>query len=194
MEKNRNREMSAALGRLLICFLAGAVAGIVFVNLAFPYRSGETEVLGAYVIEKLREQKPASGNYFCYLLEQRCGTYLLFACMGMTVAARLTAVFGMTWTGFLAGAMSSMVILQYGVKGMLFFLAANLPQAIFYVPFMLILLAEIYRENGKIWKKPGSIIKRYVTVSFFCFGGWLLGIVAEAYGNPRFLVWIFSKM
>ncbi|MBS6180933.1 MAG: stage II sporulation protein M [Erysipelotrichaceae bacterium] len=194
MKKFWNRETGAVMGLLIVCFLAGSVAGTIFANLAFPYRSGETEVLGIYVMEKLKEQKISSETYFCFLLEQRCRGWLFFSLAGMTVAARMAVIAGMAGMGFLAGAAGSMAVLQYGVKGMGLFLAANLPQGIVYTPSMLLLVTEIYRGNGKIWKKPGSLIREYLTVSLLCLFGVLLGIVLETFGNPWFLSWVFSKM
>lgn len=194
MKKFWNKETGTMMCLLLTCFLAGAAAGALFANLAFPYRSGETEILGIYVMEKLKEQKFPSGSYFYYLLEQRGRVYLFLILTGMTTAARLVAVSGMAALGFLTGSIGSMAILQYGVKGLLLFFAANLPQGIAYVPSILMLLTAVYRGNGKIWKKPGGMIREYLIVSLLCLLGGMMGILSETFVNPRFLSWLFSIM
>lgn len=87
-----------------------------------------------------------------------------------------------------------MGVLQQGIQGALFFLGVNFPQAILYIPSMLFLLGEIYRQNGKIWRKSKGMVKEYVLTVFLCILGGMGGILLETYGNPVFLSWMADKM
>lgn len=193
MKKFWSKETGTVMGMLMAWFLAGAAAGALFANLAYPYRSGETEVLGIYVMERLKENTVSSKSYFYYLLEQRGSRYLFFALAGLTAASRPLAVCGMIGMGFLAGAVGSMAVLQYGIKGMLFFGAANFPQCICYIPSVLVLFTGIYMINGRIWGKRIGMVKNYLILTGLCLLGCLGGIVLETYGNPGFLTWLLSK-
>lgn len=87
-----------------------------------------------------------------------------------------------------------MGVLQQGIQGALFFLGANFPQALLYIPSMLLLLTEIYRQNGKIWRKSRGMMKEYVLTVLLCILGGMGGILLETYGNPLVLSWMAEKM
>lgn len=194
MKKFWNKETGATMGMLTVCATTALVAGTLFANLAFPYRGGETGMLVIYVAERLKERKIPSKAYFCYLLEQRGSGYLFLLMAGLTAAARAVALCGAVGMGFLAGTLGSMAILQYGVRGLLVFLAAGLPQGIFYIPSMVVLLTEIYRQDGKMWKKTKEAVREYFLVFLICLLGLLVGVLLEAFCNPGFLSWVFAKM
>lgn len=194
MRKFWDRETGNVVLLLSGYFLAGVVAGALFGNLAYPYRGQEADVLGMYFLERLREEKIVSRSYFYYLLGQRIRIYLFFALAGLTGAARFAAVGGMLLMGFLAGAGGSMVVLQQGIRGALFFLGVNFPQALCYIPAIFLQVTEVYRKNGRIWKKPKGMMKEYVLVTFLCILGGMAGIFLEAYVNPGFVVWLADKM
>lgn len=193
MKKIWSREAQHAMKITGICFFTGLVLGTVFANLAFPYRGGESEVLGLYVMEQLKERKIASGDYFVWLLQHRCRAYLFLAVAGMTAAARPVAVLGMGIMGFLAGAAGSMAVLQYGLWGLGIFLAAQFPQVLVYLPVMTVFLAQMYQKNGKFWKR-GEQIRSYFLTALLCLAGWLAGVLLETFLNPGFLSWVFSFM
>lgn len=87
-----------------------------------------------------------------------------------------------------------MGVLQLGMKGFLFFLGANLPQGICYVPSFFILGVEVYRRNGRIWRKPGEMRKEYMGITLLCLLGAMGGVFLETYVNPVFLSWMAGKM
>lgn len=192
MSKSWNKESASVMWLLIGCCLLGISVGAVFANVAFPYRSSEAQVLGIYVMERLKDKHISSVNYLYYLLEQRFSAFFLFVLVGITGAARAAAVCGMVCMGFLAGAVGSMSVLQYGMKGLGLFLAANFPQAVMFIPSVLYLMAGVYRINGNIWKKPGKMVREYLKVVLISGLGCFLGVVLECYGNPVFLSRIFA--
>lgn len=191
MNKFWNKESIPIMWLLIGCCLLGTAAGAVFANIAYPYRGSEAQVLGIYVIERLKDQNISSRDYLYYLLEQRFRSFLLFSLLGVTGAARMMAVCAMACMGFLAGAVGSMTILEYGMKGLGIFFAVNFPQALFLVPSVVYLLTGIYRINGRLWKKSGKIVREYLIIVLVGGLGCFLGVLLECYGNPLLLARIF---
>ena len=192
MSKFWNRESSAVLWLLIGLFLLGIAFGAIFANIAYPYRSSEAQILGVYVIEQLKNREISEKEYLCYLLGERFKSFLVFALGGMTSLARPLAVCAILGMGFLAGAVGSMTVLQYGVKGFGIFAAANLPQAFLLAPSLLYLLTGIYQINGKIWRKPAAVIKKYLRFVLISGLGCFLGVLLECFVNPALLSKIFS--
>ena len=194
MKRFWDKEAQAAAVTLAAACAMGLVAGILFANLTYPWRDGGTEVLGVYLLERLEEGVTPSTDYFFYILRLRGGNVLFFFLAGMTAAARGAALLGAGGLGFLAGAAASMAVLQTGIRGMLLFGAANFPQCLFYIPGMLGVLILAYRRNGRIrGARPGAL-REYLLTGFLLFLCLLAGIALEAYGNPGFLEWIYSRM
>lgn len=193
MNKFRNKEFIPVMWLLIGCCLLGTAAGAVFSNIAYPYRGSEAQVLGIYVIERLKDQNISSRDYFYYLLEQRFRSFLLFSVLGVTGAARVVSVCAMVCMGFLAGAVGSMIILEYGMKGLGIFFAANFPQALLLVPSIVCLLTGIYYINGRLWKKQGKIVREYLMIVLVSGIGCFLGALLECYGNPLLLARIFPS-
>ena len=192
MNKFWNKEMWAVLWLLMGLGFLGMAFGAIFANIAYPYRGSEAQVLGVYVIEQLKNKKISDRDFLCYLLEERYKSFLVFALGGMTSLARPMSVCVMLCMGFLAGAMGSMTVLQYGVKGFGIFAAANLPQAFLLAPSLLYLLTGIYQINGKIWRKPAAVIKKYLRFVLISGLGCFLGVLLECFVNPALLSKIFS--
>ena len=94
--------------------------------------------------------------------------------------------------GFLAGAMGSMTVLQYGMRGLGIFFAANMPQALLLVPSMLYLITGLYYNNGKIWRRPVNVIKLYLRIVIISAFGEFAGVLLECFVNPFLLSRIFS--
>lgn len=194
MKKFWDQEAQAAFVTLAAVYAVGLVAGVLFANLTYPWRNGGTEVLGAYLLERLEEGVAPSADYFFYILKLRGGNFLFFFLAGMTAAARGAAMLGMGGLGFLAGAAASMAVLQTGVRGMVLFGAANFPQCVFYIPGMMGVMILAYRKNGRIrGARPGALREYFLAGALF-FLCQLAGMALEAYGNPGFLRWICSRL
>lgn len=183
-------EIGIVIGRLAVLGLTGLVAGVLFGNLTFPYRNQESELVGLYLAEKLKESRIDDGAFFSYLLWHRLQGYILFVLAGFTGAARPMAAAGMMGMGFLAGAAGTMAVLQYGIRGMVLFGAAGMPQMLLYLPCLIVLFVHIWIYNGRVAGRYGE----YLAVCFFCLIGRLLGILLEIYGNPPFFSWICEKI
>lgn len=188
-----NSQTRAALVTLLALYVAGLAGGILLANLTFPYRDGSAEVLAAYLAEQLKEGVVPSRDYFLYLLERRTVGFFCFFLAGMTAAARPAAWLGAAGCGFLAGAAMSMALLETGIRGMVLFAAAGIPQCFFYSPALLTLWLLAVRKEGNLWKARSGQWKMYLGGSCLCYLVFLAGIFLESFGNPYFLKWLFGR-
>lgn len=85
MKKIWEREMWMVLGFLAGCFALGLLGGILFANLAYPWRNGQNQMLELYALTQIKNKKGKSAEYFWYLLENRMfavafSTYRTYGC------------------------------------------------------------------------------------------------------------------
>lgn len=170
-----------------ILFLLGMVIGILFVNISYSYRSSEADVFGMFFLEQLQKSRTPSSDYFLYLLQYRGRFWITAFLLGMTNYAKICILLCVMISGALAGSLSTSILLQQGVKAMVFVLLANLPQAIFYVIGALLLFMIIYQRDGNLFKKGIEPVKTYGQVVILTMAFALVGIFMEAYLNPYFL-------
>nr|WP_288939463.1 stage II sporulation protein M [uncultured Blautia sp.] len=194
MKKIWEREMWMVLGFLAGCFALGLLGGILFANLAYPWRNGQNQMLELYALTQIKNKKGKSAEYFWYLLENRMFAVAFFLLTGLTGAARFIVVVAAAWMGFLAGAAGSLLILEQGIRGFWTFAGSLFPQMIVYFPAVALLMTKIYKERGNIWKKPVKVIKIYLltgtAVIFLC----LAGVVLEAYVHPVWMRWLLEHV
>ena len=107
----------------LLLYLAGFAAGILFVNLAWRYRTGDLETLTLFTLQgsgTLRME-----GYLWYLTKKRGGTLLVLHALGITVLGKLAIAAGLLWSGFLGGTLAAIAVLQLGAKGLAVLTAAG---------------------------------------------------------------------
>lgn len=170
-----------------ILFLFGLVVGILFVNITYSYRSSEADVFGMFFLEQLQKNRTPSNDYFLYLLQYRGRFWVTAVALGMTNYAKVCIWLCMIISGFLAGSLSSSILLQQGIKAMVFLLLANLPQVVFYIIGALLLFMTIYQREGNLFKKGIESVKAYGQATIWSIAFVLAGIFLEAYINPYFL-------
>ena len=183
MKKIWKKEFSDTLWFMSACFVLGMAAGIILANLAYPYHTSDTEAMTIYVIQQVKSAELSYDNYFWHLLYFRGKRILLVILGGMTAMAAYFATVLMVFLGILFGAMSSLMILQFGLKGFLLLIIGLLPQILLYIPMTWMMLGVIYHMKGKILKKSKDTRQEYFVWMGICGAGYLLGIVLESYVN-----------
>ena len=116
MGKFRKSEEPLYWRFFLLLYLAGFAAGILFVNLAWRYRTGDLETLTLFTLQgsgTLRME-----GYLWYLTKKRGGTLLVLHALGITVLGKLAIAAGLLWSGFLGGTLAAIAVLQLGAKGL----------------------------------------------------------------------------
>lgn len=168
--------------RLLFCFIAGILAGTAAANLL----GGELkQQIGYFDTLFLSGQGMDFGRQkemWLYVLRQRglelTGAWLLsltvFSSAGFCLLAGLAG-------GSIAVALS-VITVQKGLSGLLFYMATVLPQALFYVPAGLILASWAGEEQHRI-RIPALVLLVVLL---------LAGSVSETWVSPRLIGFFLS--
>lgn len=168
---------------LALC-LAGFVGGILYANTGARDHILAAGIFGDYFLEQYTQAEIQTQDYFWYILSVRAGLLGVIALMGQMKKLRRWIVAAvLVWTGFLGGLFFTAAVIKLGPVGILFCLAAIIPQALFYIAGYGIVLWYFYSFPRASWnsaKTVGTIL----TIG--------VGIISESYLNPIFLK-IFLK-
>lgn len=168
---------------LALC-LAGFVGGILYANTGAQDHILAAGIFSDYFLEQYTQAEIQTQDYFWYILSVRAGLLGVIALMGQMKKLRRWIVAAvLVWTGFLGGLFFTAAVIKLGPVGILFCLAAIIPQALFYIAGYGIVLWYFYSFPRASWnsaKTVGTIL----TIG--------VGIISESYLNPIFLK-IFLK-
>ncbi|HIX99804.1 MAG TPA: stage II sporulation protein M [Candidatus Dorea intestinigallinarum] len=164
--------------------LAGFVGGILYANTGARDHILAAGIFSDYFLEQYTQAEIQTQDYFWYILSVRAGLLGVIALMGQMKKLRRWIVAAvLVWTGFLGGLFFTAAVIKLGPVGILFCLAAIIPQALFYIAGYGIVLWYFYSFPRASWnsaKTVGTIL----TIG--------VGIISESYLNPIFLK-IFLK-
>ena len=165
-------------GRIFLALcLAGFIGGILYANTGARDHILAAGIFSDYFLEQMQD-------YFWYILWVRAGMLAVISLLGQLKGVRRWIVAAvLVWTGFLGGLFFTASVIKLGPAGILFCLAAVLPQALFYIAGYGIVLWYFYSYPRSSWnysKTVGTIL----TIG--------VGIISESYLNPIFLK-IFLK-
>lgn len=172
----------------LLLYMAGFAAGIIFVNLAWKYRTRELEALTLFSLQGSSEIR--TEGYLWYLVRERGGMLLAAHALGVTVLGSYAVIAGLLWTGFLGGTLAAIAVLQLGMKGLAVLVAASVPQIFLYLPAGLFYLGTVYRmsERSRAGEKlSGRGYREYLMASAAGLALIFCGILLECYVNPHLL-------
>ena len=163
---------------LALC-LAGFVGGILYANTGARDHILAAGIFSDYFLEQYTQAEIQTQDYFWYILSVRAGLLGVIALMGQMKKLRRWIVAAvLVWTGFLGGLFFTAAVIKLGPVGILFCLAAIIPQALFYIAGYGIVLWYFYSFPRASWnsaKTVGTIL----TIG--------VGIISESYLNPIFL-------
>lgn len=177
---------------LTLLFFAGFLGGVLFISLWGNTYLRESELIGIENLRMLGKTQTNAQSLFLYLLPLRLKVFLIMGLLGYTAAGLPALLLFLGWIGFTSGAFSCLLIARLHLMGLLFFLAAILPQALFYVPATVISASKIYDRSLQRWKyrrAPGAWQeeKQYVRTMVFAGALILLGAILESSVNPWLL-------
>lgn len=172
-------------GRIFLALcLAGFIGGILYANTGARDHILAAGIFSDYFLEQYTQAEIQTQDYFWYILWVRAGMLVAISLLGQMKGVRRWIVAAvLVWTGFLGGLFFTASVIKLGPAGILFCLAAVLPQALFYIAGYGIVLWYFYSYPRSSWnysKTVGTIL----TIG--------VGIISESYLNPIFLK-IFLK-
>ena len=134
MRKFIKREFFPFWKLFLLLFAAGFVLGTVFANLAYQNRGQDVTELQMFSLEAVGSAVPDSKDYFFYLLPRRLAGMAVLQVIGATVLGVPLVIAELLGYGFFFGTFLGIALLQNGIRGMLLFAAALLPQYLLLLP------------------------------------------------------------
>lgn len=180
--------------RAAILFLTGLILGIIFANLFKKYYINDLKILEYSYHTVLNEQQIDYIGLLKYSLLNHLKEFLLYWLFCFTLLGIPCIIFALVFKGFELGFLLSSLIILYGGKGILLFFSYIMPQAIIYVPVMLICLQKGYElagysfyrsKNHTEWKK--SVLLSYIALIVILFTILAIGAVIETYFGSAFL-------
>ena len=141
-----------------------------------------------------------SGALFYYVLWLRVKAALLLIVFATTYLGMAVCAGATVWYGFSFGAFASALMMQYGLKGIVFGVLSVFPQMLLYVPAAIALLRWCVQLNRSIYFQRDIMadveknvpLSRRVLRLLGILGVILLGCLAESFINPEIMEWLLS--
>ena len=141
-----------------------------------------------------------SGALFYYVLWLRMKTVLILIVFATTYLGMAVCAGATVWYGFSVGAFTSALMMQYGLKGIVFGVLSVFPQMLLYVPAAAALLRWCVQLNRFIYfqreqtsevEKKAPLSRRIVRL-LGILGLVVLGCLAESFINPEIMEWLLN--
>lgn len=183
-------------------FLIGLFIGILIVNLGHETWIGNGSLLGTDMINRLKNSRPVGEGLFGYIVRHRLLAVCLLSLSATTLIGMPVLCLYICYTGLAAGCLLSVAVIRYGIRGLLFMVAALFPQAILLVPAYIVFFSWAVDLNSKLYaprtqlegyerysrqfyvKKSVQIIGVVIVV--------IMGCLLESYVNPEILHFILK--
>lgn len=199
MRINRYRLHSGQLP-LLPIFLAGVLTGILTINFGKSILLESTGLLDEYTLYHMKYMTVDSSALFYYILGLRIKSFLMLVVFATTYLGLVICIGTAFGYGFSTGAFLAVLLIRYGLKGIVFAVLSIFPQWLLYVPAIAALLLWCERLNRNIYFKSGLAIEAegYATMPkrLLQLGGifllFLLGCIAESFMNPNIMKWLLG--
>ena len=171
--------------------------GILIPNIIWKTAWNQKAAASIYLLSIFAGKDLEDQKYFIQVLKMRASIFILAALCGITVFGVVIAIVGLLGSGLLLGMVLTMSVLEFGIPGCAVGIGLVFPQSIFYIPWMLLLFTEIYRQSLETWKNQGRMsadITGYTGRILLCGLGYSLGILLEIYCNPKVMEFLMKNI
>ena len=171
--------------------------GIMIPNIIWKTAWNQKAAASIYLLSIFAGKDLEDQKYFIQVLKMRASIFILAALCGITVFGVVIAIAGLLGSGLLLGMVLTMSVLKFGLPGCAVGIGLVFPQYIFYIPCMLLLFTEIYRQSLETWKNQGRMsadITGYTGRILLCGLGYSLGILLEIYCNPKVMEFLMKNI
>lgn len=171
--------------------------GILIPNIIWKTAWNQKAAASIYLLSIFAGKDLEDQEYFIQVLKMRASIFILAALCGVTVFGVVIAIAGLLGSGLLLGMVLTMSVLEFGIPGCAVGAGLIFPQYIFYIPCMLLLFTEVYRQSLETWKNQGRMaadITGYTGRILLCGLGYSLGILLEIYCNPKVMEFLMKNI
>lgn len=164
---------------LLSTFVISLVITMLLCVVYKSERMVQTEVLSPDALSLIKVQSFNKGALFLYIIQRRIWIIPFIFLFSTTYLAGPMVYGIIVWYGNALGGVLSLVILRYGIKGILFLILCSLPQYIFYLPAWVIALRLSVTERvaDRRFFLQLFVLEMVIFIGCFC----------EKYMNPLIL-------
>lgn len=180
---------------LLPVFCAGLLAGILILNIGKSTFADGTGLFDEYILSGMKYMTVDGSALFYYVLRKRMLLLLILAVLATTYLGYAVCIGMAAWYGMAVGAYLSVLVLRYGLKGLVLAAVGVFPQYLVYIPVIVLMLGwceSIYRAiyargsgvdvtDKVFWMKK---LGRLGVIGAIA----ALGCLLEGYVNPRLLI------
>lgn len=154
-------------------------------------------ILGEAALARLKYLEINRGSFFLYVLKKRLGSIWILALLSTTFLGVAAAYAYMLWVGAGTGFLLSAFVIQYGMKGILLFLASIFPHYLLYIPALILLLAWSVKVSRQLYfpqkddaREHGGRRQMAIRFAFRLLavhGIAIIGCLLESYVNPNMI-------
>lgn len=183
-------------------FLIGFFMGILIVNLGHDTWIRNGGLLGAEMVNRLKNSRPDGESLVGYILRHRLSSVCVLGLVSTTIVGMPALCAYICYTGLAAGCLLSVAVVRYGIRGILLIAGVLFPQAILLVPAYIglflwaanvnqILYAprtqlEGYERFGRRFYVKKSVQMAGITAVV------IIGCLLESYVNPDIVHFILK--
>ncbi|MCM1191338.1 MAG: stage II sporulation protein M [Butyrivibrio sp.] len=179
---------------LLPVFCAGVLVGILILNIGKSTFADGTGLFDESILSGMKYMTVDGSALFYYVLRKRLFVLLVLAVLATTYLGYAVCIGAAAWYGMAAGAYVSILVLRYGLKGLLLAAAGVFPQYLLYVPALALMLGWCEGLYRAIYSRGFSVdagdrvfwLKKVGKLGIIGAIA-ALGCLLEGYVNPRLL-------
>lgn len=178
-----------------VFFLAGFLLGVLYIYFAGDKSGDGVDFFSVQNLMQFRYVDIVCEDYFWYLFRKRAGVLLLLMILSLALAGKYLLAGFLMLFGCSMGTLLSVLIIRYGLKGMLLFFGLIFPQDFIYLPAVFGWVALLIDWNeglfgGKMTTRRRADGKKgkFKRVFLLC-GVTIIGIAMECYVNPVVVKW-----
>ena len=170
-------------------FIAGFLIGILIMNIGESILLDNTGLFDEEVLYHMKYMTVDCNALFCYVLRKRLLTVLILAVLSTTYLGLVICIGAALWYGAAAGGLLAVMMLRYGMKGILLAAASLFPHYLIYFPAIFTLLAWGESVYGSIYRRhemepeKNILIKKMGQLAVV-IGMTVAGCALEGYVNP----------
>lgn len=136
---------------LFYFFVLGTVVGIIWVNMDMMHWLNEKGILSGDMLLWLSRTTPDTKQLCSYLLRQRLRVAALliglaFTSVGVIMTYGIAVVYGCSF-----GCITTVAVIRYGIKGIVFMILACTPQILVLLPALLLLANESIKMHNQVY-------------------------------------------
>lgn len=171
-------------------FVAGFLAGILIMNIGKGILLDQTGLFDEEVLYHMKYMTVDYNALFCYVLRKRLLTVLVLAVLSTTYLGLVICAGMALWYGAATGGLLAVMVLRYGMKGILLAAASLFPHYLIYFPAIFTLLAWGESIYGSIYHRYGAEMEKNTLLKKMgqlaaVIGMTVAGCALEGYVNPE---------